>query len=95
MGIYRKKVYEKNEKGQYRLLSESFEKVSHTEKFWIKSQLQENKSNLHEHTYLTLQSSGEIGNRAVVSAVTYFPYGIKVERDLMTTSNKMPKKLMK
>lgn len=91
MGIFSKKVYQKDKNGEWKLVSEGVERISHSEKFWQRSNKQEKKSGFNEHTYLSYQN-GEKDNRVVVFATTYFPDGVKVERKLLTTSNKVPKK---
>ena len=93
MGIYSKKVYKKDRRSVWNLVSEGVEKIPHNRDFWLKNQDVERSSNLGERTYLVFQSSTRGDNQIVSFATTYFGTNEKVERKLLTTSNSIPKKI--
>lgn len=95
MGIYQKKVYEKDKNGKWKLVGESTEKIPHNENFWLNSKRDEKNSSLKEHTYLVFQGSEDKKNLDVALATTYFGSNEKVERKLLTKSNTIPKYLKK
>lgn len=95
MGIYLRKLYEKDKSDNWKLTSTIFEKIPHTEKYWRKNQKAEEKSSLHEYSFFHCQKNGDIDNWIVDKVVTYFPNEIKVERELISTSNTIPKKFLK
>ena len=92
MGIYQKKVFKKNKKGEWECKSCKTETVSHDFNFWKKSANAEKKSDISEHTYLTLRDSKTNDKKFVTSATTYFGNDEKVVRTLVTTSNRLPKR---
>ncbi len=89
MGVYSKKVYKKDKKGNWKLTLNGLEVVPHNEKFWLRNKDIESSSNLREKTYLIFQSSKSGKSKNVISAITYFGSDEKVERKLLTTSNKI------
>ncbi len=95
MGIYQKKVFKKNKKGEWECKSCKTETVSHDFNFWKKSFKTEQKSDFGEHTFLSLRNSKTSDKKFVSSATTYFGNDEKVVRTLLTTSNKLPKKKRK
>ncbi len=91
MGIYLKKVLVKDKKGNWNCQSCKTEKVSHSPKFWNGSKKAEVKSSPNERTYLNFRRS-KSGNLQVSKATTYIGKNKKEVRELITSSNKLPKK---
>lgn len=91
MGLYKKEVFKKDNKGNWKKISSSVEKAPHDVGRWNRSVELEKRSNEGEKTYFNVGSTrGEL-NEKVVSARTYFGNNEKVVRTLITTSNKLPK----
>lgn len=92
MGLYQVKRYTKDKKGNWNCCSCKIENAPHDVKFWGNSKKVESKSNLGEHTFLTVKQSRTGKTKQVANAVTYFGKSEKVSRTLITTSSKLPKK---
>lgn len=90
MAIYKKQIFLKTKKGIWKCQKCEIENISCSESFWRKNKLAEEKSQIGEHTYLTFGYSKN-GNKIVSKAVTYFGKNEKVVRELITTSNVLPK----
>lgn len=91
MGWYKKEVFRKDNKGNWKLITSNSEKAPHEFGRWQQSNKLEQKSNLKEKTYLTSEPTKTNLNIKVVQARTYFGKNEKVVRTLITTSNKLPK----
>lgn len=89
MGVYSKKVYKKDKSGNWKLILSGSEVIPHNEKFWLRNKDIEASSNLREKTYLVFQSSKSGKSKNVISVITYFGSDEKVERKLISTSNKI------
>lgn len=91
MAFYEKQIYRKAKDGSWKCVKCDVEKLPCSEKFWRKSNSFEINSRVGEHTYLTFAGV----NKNVSKAVTYFGNKEKVVRELITTSNVLPKSYIK
>ena len=91
MALYKKQLFVKTRKGIWKCKECKIEKIPCSETFWKKSNLIEKKSQIGEHTYLTFVYSKNGCDKIVSKAITYFGKNEKVIRELITTSNVLPK----
>jgi len=91
MGIYKKTVYKRDRKGAWVKTDCRLEKAPHDVGRWKRSCQLEKYNNGGEITYLTTVNTKSGLNQKVTQARTYFGKNERVVRDLITTSNKLPK----
>lgn len=92
MGLYKTKYYEKDRKGKWILTKEKIEKAPHDIGRWKQNNVIEKKSSFEDETYLIIKPTKGGLNQKVVRITTYLDNKeSKVVRDLITTSNKIPK----
>ncbi len=91
MGWFEKKTFVKDGKGKWKLVKSGLEKAPTDVGRWEQSLRLEKNSSLGERTFLNFAETKTGINRKVVQARTYFGRNKKVVRDLITTSNSIPK----
>ena len=91
MGIYKKETKVLNNNGKWVTVSTKLEKAPHDVGRWKRSCQLEKYNNGGEITYLTTVNTKSGLNQKVTQARTYFGKNERVVRDLITTSNKLPK----
>lgn len=92
MGLFNTKYYRKNNEGKWVLVKSKIEKAPHDIGRWNQNNHIERNSKYKDKTYFTTKPTKSGLNQKVVKATTYFAEGdVKVVRDLITTSNKLPR----
>lgn len=91
MSLYNKCVYKKDKKGKWVCVKSEIEKCSSDVGCWERSNELESKLKLGERTFYTKQPTRSCVNHKVVQVRSYFGKDEKVIRNLITTSNKLPK----
>ena len=91
MGLFKKEVFKKDKKGNWKKVKSTIENAPHDYGRWAKSNELEKNSGLKERTYIKFSSTRTGMNYKVTKASTYFGEDEKVVRTLITTSNKLPK----
>lgn len=91
MGLFEKKVYKKDNKGNWKLVSSKVEKAPHDVGRWEQSRNLEKKSSLGEKSFIDKKPTFGGLSQKVTEIRTYFGNDEKVVRTLITTSNRLPK----
>ena len=91
MGLYDTKVYRKDSKGKWRLHERKIDRAPHEVGRWQQNARLERESKTGDYTfYQSAPTRGGL-NQKVVRSVGYVGDREKIERNLITTSNKLPK----
>ena len=89
MAIYLKKYYKKQSNGRWKLVSESTERCFSELGRWKKSCDMEKSTG--DKSYIDYEPTKGCLNYKVTQVRTYFSDGTKCVRELITTSNKLPR----
>lgn len=91
MAIYSKKYYRKTKNGSWKLISESNERCFSELGRWKRSC--EMEQGTGDRSFLDVENTRGGLNKKVVRVRTYFSDGTKCVRELITTSNKLPRNM--
>lgn len=92
MAFYRETKYQKDNSGKYQQKETRVSKAPADVGRWGQSGKMERQGTYGERTrFVTEPTRGGL-NQKVVRATTYFPDGEKIDRTLITTANRLPKK---
>ncbi len=92
MGWFEKKVYKKQKNGSWKCVKCELEKAPHEVGRWNQSGVLEKKSSAGERTRFFREKTRSGINQKVTKIRTYFGRNERVDRNLITTSNRLPKK---
>ena len=92
MGWFEKKVYKKQKNGSWKCVKCELEKAPHEVGRWNQSGVLEKKSSAGERTSFFREKTRSGINQKVTKIRTYFGRNERVDRNLITTSNRLPKK---
>ena len=92
MGWYEKKVYRKKQNGSWNCVKRELEKAPHDVGRWNQSGVLEKRSSIGEKTQFTKEKTRSGINQKVTKVRTYFGKNERVDRNLITTSSRLPKR---